>query len=270
MYSQINNKYCNNCGKNGHIFYNCKYPITSIGIISYRFNNETNNFEYLMIRRKDSLGYVDFLRGKYVLNNVLYIQNIIDEMTIREKCRLLHIDFDTLWRELWNSENESKYEKEKIISKNKFETLKNGISVNNEYYSLEIFLNKSKTNWSEQEWGFPKGRRDNQENDLETALREFCEETGFTKDDIDIIENLIPLEEIFCGSNFKCYKHKYYLAHFKDYHKSDSNNYQMSEVSKLEWKSLEQCLSCIRPYNLEKKKIITNINKLLNKYKIKN
>ena len=29
-------KFCNNCGKQGHIFNQCKRPITSSGIIAFR------------------------------------------------------------------------------------------------------------------------------------------------------------------------------------------------------------------------------------------
>ena len=57
-----NINFCNNCGKQGHTYQQCRKPITSIGIILYRINNK--NTEYLLIRRKDSLGYVDFIRGK--------------------------------------------------------------------------------------------------------------------------------------------------------------------------------------------------------------
>ena len=69
--------FCNNCGKQGHIFPHCKSPITSLGIIAVRNINNTN--EYLMIRRKDSLGYVDFMRGRYNILDNVYIQNIIDD-----------------------------------------------------------------------------------------------------------------------------------------------------------------------------------------------
>ena len=62
---------CNNCGKQGHLYNNCKIPITSYGVISFR---KHENYEYLMICRKDSLGYVDFIRGKYPLYNKKYIQ----------------------------------------------------------------------------------------------------------------------------------------------------------------------------------------------------
>ena len=61
--------FCSNCANIGHLFHNCKYPITSVGIIVYRINNINNKIEYLMIRRKDTIGYIEFIRGKYPLNN---------------------------------------------------------------------------------------------------------------------------------------------------------------------------------------------------------
>ena len=45
-------------------------------------------------------------------------------------------------------------------------------------------------------------------------------------------------------------------------------NYQQSEVSKIEWKTLEECLESIRPYNLEKKQLIINVDKVLQEYRI--
>jgi hypothetical protein len=85
MYS---NNFCNNCGTRGHLFHQCKLPITSTGIIVYN-KISSNEYKYLMIRRKDSLGYVDFMRGKYHINNKTYIMNIINEMTMAEKNNIL-------------------------------------------------------------------------------------------------------------------------------------------------------------------------------------
>ena len=65
--------YCNNCGKLGHLFSNCKLPIISIGIICFRYNN--NKIEYLMIRRKETLGFIEFMRGKYAINNKEYFKS---------------------------------------------------------------------------------------------------------------------------------------------------------------------------------------------------
>jgi hypothetical protein len=46
------------------------------------------------------------------------------------------------------------------------------------------------------------------------------------------------------------------------------NNFQITEVSKLEWKTVDKCLEAIRPYNLEKKELIVNINKVLQEYRL--
>ena len=81
----MTDNYCNNCGKQGHLYHQCKMPITSIGIIVFRYNDA--NIEYLMIRRKDTLGYLDFMRGKYSVYNKEYIMNMIKQMTTEEKER---------------------------------------------------------------------------------------------------------------------------------------------------------------------------------------
>ena len=77
----------------------------------------------------------------------------------------------------------------------------------------------------------------------------------------------MPFEEIFIGSNHKSYKHKYFLAFMED-NTDLLENYQVTEVSKLDWKSLEDCLESIRSYNLEKKQLILNINKVLQEYRL--
>ena len=55
--------FCNNCGETGHAFHQCRKPITSTGMIV--FKKDDDQIKYLMICRKDSLGFVDFMRGKY-------------------------------------------------------------------------------------------------------------------------------------------------------------------------------------------------------------
>ena len=82
------------------------------------------------------------------------------------------------------------------------------------------------------EWGFPKGRRNYQERDLTCAIREFEEETGYDRNKLCIISNLIPFEEIFTGSNYKSYKHKYFLA-LADESATSESDFQKEEVSEL-------------------------------------
>jgi len=266
----MNDNYCNNCGKTGHMFHQCKMPITSIGIIVYRYNkNIDNQLEFLMICRKDTLGFIDFMRGKYSVYNKDYIMNMVKQMTDIEKHNLIHCEFNDLWKNIWgNEEISNQYKIEEIVSREKFQSLRQGIVNKADFYTLSDIIEESKKyeTWREPEWGFPKGRRNFQEKDIECAFREFKEETGLSK--IKFIENLLPYEEIFTGSNYKSYKHKYFLGYMDYDNTLITENYEKSEVSKMSWKNYEQCTELIRPYNLEKKRLLTNIHSALTLYKI--
>lgn len=263
--------YCNNCGKIGHFYHHCKMPITSIGIIVFRINLD-RKIEYLMIRRKDTLGYIDFMRGKYSIFNKEYIINMLKQMTHEEKAILKSKDFNSAWKRIWGNKSISnQYKSEESISRDKFLLLHNGIFLQGEHYNLESMIDESNKYdlWEEAEWGFPKGRRNYQEKDFDCALREFTEETGYHYDYLHNINNLLPFEEIFTGSNYKSYKHKYYLT-YMDYEDSvkygEMKTFEPSEVSKMEWKTYEECMKIIRNYNLEKKRMITNIHNTLSHF----
>ena len=260
------NNICNNCGKSGHLFHQCKIPITSYGIILCR--SSAYGIQFLMIRRKDSFGYIDFIRGKYMIQNKEQLQGIFNEMSIEEKQRIKCNSFETLWTLMWGeTTNLYQYKNEEIASQKKMELLRNGVIINDEQITIDLLIEESNTIWNEPEWEFPKGRRNYQEKDLDCAIREFEEETGYSQEDISIIENLLPFEEIFIGSNNKSYKHKYYLAYMEKT-LDTLLNFQTTEVSKLEWKTLSECVESIRPYNLEKKKLIININKVLEEFRL--
>jgi 8-oxo-dGTP pyrophosphatase MutT (NUDIX family) len=337
-------------------------PIISNGVIAFRKHPITKAIEYLMICRKDTLGLMDFTRGKYSVNNKYYIMNMIAQMTNAEKQMILTESFDTIWRHVWHKhlgepsplkeplasgeplalkepsplkealasgepsplkealasaealsntftkyglppgldisasglarwrptnkdvlEGSSAHEggdshlhrfkSEEHISRDKFNQLRKGIYINSRYhngnslnFTLESLINECPNSWNEPEWGFPKGRRNYNENDIECALREFYEETGFKNRNMGfVVSNLAPYEEVFMGSNYKSYKHRYFLM-YMDYNMSldekmtDSDN---TEISKIEWKSFNDCLTSIRPYNLEKKRVLSNVNIVL-------
>ena len=256
------NVYCNNCGKKGHMFYNCCLPITSNGVVAFRKNPETNSIEYLMIRRKHTLGLIDFIRGKYSVYNKYYINNMIYQMTNEEKEMLRTKDFEDIWLSVWGKPaNFSNFKNEENASKEKFNQLKTGI---NGQYTLADLVDASTTKWEEPEWGFPKGRRNYNETDLDCSIREFNEETGMTLEKNKIINNISPFEEIFFGSNYKSYKHKYFLT-YMDFENVESVIQETNEISQIQWKSYVDCIASIRSYNLEKKRMLSNIDILLKK-----
>jgi len=246
--------YCNNCGKSWHTYKYCKLPITSIGVILVRYNQGI--CEYLLICRKKSLGYVDFLRGRYTVHSHAYILNLLDEMTLCEKHDLLTCDFDDLWRKLWGITTDS-FVHEECSSRDKFNQLRKEV--------LPQLIHESNTSWTTPEWGFPKGRRNVGENDVMCALREFQEETGYDMNSIDLIKNIIPYEETFIGSNYKKYRHKYFVA-FIPYHVQPTQPFQEHEVSDMKWLTLEQALEQIRPYNTEKKETLEQVDRMLQSY----
>ena len=283
----VRNVFCNNCRKYGHIFNKCKMPIVSYGVVVCRINPTGNVPEYLMICRRRTLGYIDFMRGKYSTTNKFYIINMMKQMTTEEKQGLLRYSFDELWKGMWNNNEElalvnndensgnsssiscnSQYKQEEMNSKSKFNTLSRGVQMHGETYSIASLVEESSKwgDWEEQEWGFPKGRRNYQENEYDCAVREFTEETGYSGKLLKMVVNLYPFEEVFMGSNYKSYKHKYFLT-FMDYNESLKHVFSPNtEVSKMEWKTVDACMEKIRPYNDEKKRLFHKVNTCLYKY----
>jgi hypothetical protein len=134
----IQNKiYCNNCGKPGHMYHQCKMPILSLGTIVFKEIskiNDTNTgyikeIQYLMIRRNHTYGFMDFIRGKYSVYNKDFLINLFKEMTVEEKDLIDNSEsFNDLWKYLWNhTPLHQQYKQEKYISEEKYNILKEKI-----------------------------------------------------------------------------------------------------------------------------------------------
>lgn len=301
------NIFCNNCSKYGHVFNKCKMPVVSYGVILFR--KRCANLEYLMICRRNTLGYIDFMRGKYVPTNKYYIMNMLKQMSQNEIQGLETKTFDELWLELWNdiyttsdaaSSGNNQYKSEEYSSRIKFNILLHGtygesvatvshfivpastastqlLQTTSVFYNLKMLLEELKsqhTVWAEPEWGFPKGRRHYHESEYNCAVREFLEETGMSTKNILPIYNLLPVEELFIGSNYKSYKHKYFIMYLNDHGEdSECDDKDMkepfcSEVSKRSWKTKDECLKAMRTYNVEKKELLQNVHEAITKYAI--
>lgn len=216
----------------------------SYGVIPFTIYD--NNVYFLMIRRKNTFGYIDIIKGKYNVDNSLLFKKLIDSMTNYEKKEILNNNFDSLWNKMWIFP--SKYN---IDTKNKFYS-----NIDSIYESI----NESNSNWNEPEWEFPKGRKNSKETEINCARREFTEETGINS--INIIHNVIPYDEIYIGSNLKCYKFKYFLGYIDDIN-TDLSKYQKTEVSDVKWFTYEECLNHIRDYHYEKKNNLKRIFSLI-------
>lgn len=283
---------CSNCGGSGHIFRQCVEPVSSYGVLVFRWvgrsplwtpsselckdNRSPNGLvnivpEVLMIQRKDSLGFMDIMRGKYKLNEPDYIKKQLRGMTQKERYRLLNDDFETIWHDLWGSDMESsqRYAHDRVISKQKFTELRAGVEENGEFYTLADLLRQEPNFYETPEWGFPKGRRDPYETDIQCAFRELEEEAGITEDELWKVANVVPFIEQFYGSNDIHYRHSYYLAQYiggRSISFDILNSEMTREIGNLAWKPMDEALILLRPDNIEKRGILIQLANLLRNF----
>jgi 8-oxo-dGTP pyrophosphatase MutT (NUDIX family) len=197
-------KTCNNCGQFGHIIKNCKEPITSFGIILVKKENKN---KYLMQKRKDSIAYLEIIRGKFQLNNINYIQKLIDNCTIYEREKLINEKTEKIINILKPKDFEIVYDK---VYK-----LKNGFIYDNMKYNIQYFIQKSNVQLTDCEYSFPKGRKNQNETIINCAIRETYEETGLKKD-IDYLLTDIIITETLIGINNREYKYIYFIGYINN------------------------------------------------------
>jgi 8-oxo-dGTP pyrophosphatase MutT (NUDIX family) len=298
-YNKFNkNIFCTNCGNKGHEYLNCNFPTTSMGIIlikfdflmeellsqlveeknskeldlkgiQFRFGKDIETFaklkdkiQFLMIQRKHTLGFIEFVRGRYKTDNIDGIIFLFQQMTKEEITKIGSMTFDELWSDFWNdSEKKLLYEKEYIKSKAKFDKLKEQ-NVEAEEVGLSFYVKNVNPTWETPEWGFPKGRRNKNETDLECAIREFEEESGLYKDDYMILSHIKPLIEEFIGTNGIRYRHIYYVAisRTNTVPKLNLENlFQKGEVGDIRYFDHDGATKTIRPYHVERKKLLSKL-----------
>ena len=267
---------CSNCGKYNHLQRDCKKPLTSYGLIcfhKFKLNEENEEYKIVMIRRKDTIGYVEFLRGKYNINNYDYIIKLFDMMTNEEKKRIINVyDFDKLRVILKMTKKNNMYKNEYEVAKKKFNYLKNNNmklkNANNYISILKYLINKSKITWDETEWGLPKGRKNKNETNINCAIREFLEETGIKETNINILINVNPIVELYKSINNVTYRHIYFFAEYFNNNTSlfvnPNDKEQCIEISSINWFNEYVALKIIRNYYIEKKNIVNKGFKIIN------
>lgn len=247
--------YCNNCGAKGHLFRTCKYPVLSCGVLlidSSHIPISSNAANILMIRRKDSMSFAEFMRGKYDPTNIPYVSTLIQNMTLKEQALIATETFETLWRMLWGDDRSSPdfaVSRERFHQLNRVELMRSNLSV-----------------YTEPEWGFPKGRRMRGETDLDCALREFHEETNISREAYSVVNNL-RLEETFTGLNGIRYRHVYFVALLKNPAlvdlKQKMTPMQRREISGIAWKTFAEAESLIRPHHSERMAMLQELRSVV-------
>jgi hypothetical protein len=304
MFKIKNNLFCINCGKTNHKYNNCNDPITSYGLICYYGD------KIVLVRRKYTFAYIDFIMGKYDVNNIKYLTLLFSRMTRKEIDNILKkLDFDLL-RDSIGLNNYTRYHKQEYEnSKLKFAYIKNlhiiedicyiidqifgtefiNILISNNEYKLKNnefkvskeLINKikklinTKKIYDEPEWELPKGKRNDKESNINTAIREFVEESNLTN--IIVYKNIIPLEEELTAISNNRYKYVYYLSRLKNISTeninidkniilpvNNENTVQSREISMVGLISIDSIENYLRHYQVEKKKVIYKSYQIFN------
>jgi 8-oxo-dGTP pyrophosphatase MutT (NUDIX family) len=224
--------------------------------------------EYFLIQRRDSIGFVEIMRGKYKVQETEYIKQQIAGMTERERRVLLEEPFEKLWESLWGAPQHGShsYRHEKENARGKLEALRKG-------GVLAKLIETAPPAWKTPEWGFPKGRRDLGESEYTCAMRELWEETNLKEQDILPIRGLDTFVESFQGSNQVHYTHKYFLAFvppgvgeetFAEV--APTSEHIRREIGDFAWLRADEAVARIRPDAKEKRELLLRVHGLLRNY----
>lgn len=213
-----------------------------------------NSIKFLLISRKHSLGFIEFVRGHYDPENRDTIIHLLKQMTELE-LNMIHTEsFDTIWTNVWvkkwtNKHGETEYNE----SKRKYNQIKSSKTLS----SLRSICAVNPI----PEWGIPKGRKNFNECDYSCAVRECYEETGVEGINLNVLTNIGMIEETVTGTNNITYKHNYFLS------LTDAPGLKMispiksdyAEIDQICWLKLYQVRKIIRRYHVQKLNLFENV-----------
>lgn len=229
----------------------------SYGICCFRYNQNKKKYEILLIKKRYTYAYCDFIKGEYSYdikkNNFTELIKLFNNMTVHEKILILSKNFEQIWYHLhlvqFNKDNliynpikNPNFKFSYMKKKEKFEELcriGNGSKLN------ELINNSTNI---ECLWEIPKGRKETNESDLCCAIREFKEETGIKKKNYYLLFNIGKNEDYFIYhhiNNKVKYMNYYYAAIIKDKYINKEltykfNSKQVYEIADIKYFTIEE------------------------------
>lgn len=224
-------------------------PVLSFGVIGFRMVHDkySNTIKpyYIMVQRKDSICFVEFVRGKYNIFDPDYVRTLISNMTVAEAKAICDCSFDELWRKVWVNVGR-RSEAEYHAARCRFEVLRNGYMHNGRLVNLATLAAEANPVHQEQEWEFPKGRRSSGETGVVCAVREFEEEAGVPQRFIKVFKDN-PAVFTKRGCNEVLYKFVYYVVQCDPRVRVGRiNEVQAREVMSVRWMDFKTVLRKLR------------------------
>jgi 8-oxo-dGTP pyrophosphatase MutT (NUDIX family) len=214
---------------------NGKKHVVSYGVLCCRKNPRTQRIEALMVSKRYTYEYCEFISGKpFTIGKKIPIAKLtymLNRMTLDEKLDILSFNFDQMWYRICLSATKTSLY---YHAKNKFEQI---FLVDRGAWLASLIL---KSNHAGVIWEIPKGRKNTQESGINCAVREFYEETNIEKKQYNILPN------IYRSYTFEdagvIYTFMYYIAitHRDITPKINiKNRHQVAEISNVKWMDLD-------------------------------
>jgi hypothetical protein len=231
-----------------------KDVIKSYGIILFKIVDKKPS--YLMVCRKSTYYFVDYILGKYNEKNREYLKFMIQNMTISERKKILLNSYEQLWNNL--------YYNDRLPHGNFFDYVKKKFECNKMTF---IILNSSiKGLYKFPEWGFPKGRCETKEDPFDTACRELLEETSICRNSYDILTNILPFEETYMGTNGIKYKNIFFIAKAKSNcmpFLDKKNKGQCREIGYIHFFNFDVAIKKFRRHEISKACLLEKVHSIL-------
>ncbi len=227
--------------------------------------NDKNEPRILLVKKNISYGLAEmFYTSNYRPRDIQKLRYYFERMTNQEKIWIANRQFEIIYSLVRGSVD--RRDNEYMVAKLKF----NSLFAPNPRFILDLL---DSTGSVSEIWEIPKGRGNNKETNLETAIREFKEETGISiKKYIVLPPSGIFTEEIETPRQF--YHHEYFISYMAKPiipRVKISNYNQTREINEIQWFTLRE-LSVLdkknqRVYQLAKK-ILNSFKKRIRKGKI--
>ncbi len=210
---------------------------TSIGLITCRMNTQNNQIETILVQKRYSLAFSEFIHCHYSINaNQGHLIKMFNNMTINERLLVKTLDFDRMWYHIWIET--PVYE----LYHKKYQKFRKNWLLPDNGKKLISLINQAKGSGTLL-WEIPKGKPKEDESDLTCAIREFEEETGITREYYQILPEFKKSMSYFDGKTE--YKHIYFLAMLcKSLEEPNMNlslqyENRIAEISKISWQNME-------------------------------
>ena len=219
----------------------------SYGLAVCNFMN--GRLHILFVKKKYTYSFFEFVFGKYPKFDKVRLEELFNGMTFQEKSLILEMNFDKLWCKIVlnvpedpNSISRNRIKLKRPTGKKRFElAFTDGLSgfIHEEEKTSELtakekeyatYTNKKQrfeeltddggkllkelighSTSSDPIWEIPKGRPDDNEKSLDTAMREFTEETNSMANYYKIIHEIEPIKINYVNGNC-LYNNEYYVA----------------------------------------------------------